>query len=203
MTQAILLSGGMDSVALAAWKRPAHAITIDYGQIPAPGEIRAARKVSEVLGIQHHIIIIDCSSLGSGDMAGLPAIPAAPVSEWWPFRNQLLVTFGAMKAIALGANELLCGSVKTDAEHVDGTSPFYAEIDKLISMQEGAIRVCVPAIEFTTTQLIRASGVDLSLLAWCHSCHVNEYACGKCRGCRKRLGVLSELGYQDALIENS
>ncbi len=31
---AILLSGGMDSIALAYWKRPELAITINYGQKP-------------------------------------------------------------------------------------------------------------------------------------------------------------------------
>ena len=30
--RALLLSGGMDSIALAFWKRPEIAITIDYGQ---------------------------------------------------------------------------------------------------------------------------------------------------------------------------
>src|SRR6185295_7954095 len=112
MNEAILLSGGMDSVALVVWKRPSISITIDYGQLSAAGEIRAARKVSEILGIKHHVVTADCRALGSGDLAGNAALPEAPVSEWWPFRNQLLVTLGAMKAIALKATTLICGSVK-------------------------------------------------------------------------------------------
>ena len=35
MKTALLLSGGMHSVAIAWWRRPNIAITIDYGQLPA------------------------------------------------------------------------------------------------------------------------------------------------------------------------
>ena len=44
MTAALLLSGGMDSVAIAYWKRPRYGITINYGQEPAEGEIRACKR---------------------------------------------------------------------------------------------------------------------------------------------------------------
>ena len=101
MSTALLLSGGMDSIAIAYWHRPDIAMTIDYGHRPARGEIRASQAVAEVLGIEHHIITADLSALGSGDMASSAALNMAPVSEWWPFRNQMLVTLAAMKCIAL------------------------------------------------------------------------------------------------------
>lgn len=44
---AILLSGGMDSIALAYWKRPEIAITIDYGQKPAAAEVVASKRGRE------------------------------------------------------------------------------------------------------------------------------------------------------------
>ena len=93
--RALLLSGGMDSIALAFWKRPEIAITIDYGQRAAEAEVTAARQVARELGIQHEVIAIDCTAIGSGDMAGSIALEIAPVPEWWPFRNQLLVTLYA------------------------------------------------------------------------------------------------------------
>ena len=40
MNTALLLSGGMDSIALAYWKRPDIALTIDYGQAAADAEER-------------------------------------------------------------------------------------------------------------------------------------------------------------------
>jgi 7-cyano-7-deazaguanine synthase len=182
LTSGILLSGGMDSTALAYWKRPRVAFTIDYGQVSAEGEIRAARKISEELGLDHEVIRVDCRRLGSGDLAGGRPNPIAPVPEWWPFRNQLLVTLAAMRAISLGVTELLCGSVKSDGSHADGRPHFYRQISELVSMQEGGISVAAPAILMTSVDLIRASGIDRDVLYWTHSCHKAAFACGKCRG---------------------
>ena len=84
--KAILLSGGMDSIALAYWMNPEVAITLDYGQRAAEAEITAASQVANILGMEHHVLRIDCSSLGSGDLVGTTPIGNAPVSEWWPYR---------------------------------------------------------------------------------------------------------------------
>lgn len=81
--KAILLSGGMDSIALVYWLRPEVAITLDYGQKSAEAEIAAATQVAKYLDIEHYILHIDCSSLGSGDLVGTKPIGDAPVSEWW------------------------------------------------------------------------------------------------------------------------
>lgn len=191
---AILLSGGMDSISLAYWKRPEMAITIDYGQKPAKAEITAAKEVAKSLGMEHIILSVDCSSLGTGIMSDTPQLSIAPSPEWWPFRNQLLITLAAMKAIRLGVDVLLIGSVKTDGIHSDGTSSFYNKIDSLMHLQEGEIKVMAPAIELTTEELINLSGVPLNLLLWAHSCHVSNNPCGTCRGCIKYREVRSHLG---------
>jgi 7-cyano-7-deazaguanine synthase len=196
MKSAILMSGGMDSAALAVWKRPAIAITVSYGQICAQGELDAAKEICRVLGLPHHLVNVDCRHLGSGDLAGAAPDVRAPSSEWWPFRNQLLVTLAAMKAIALGVNEIMLGTVKTDGTHRDGTPEFYAHVDALLRSQEGELRVTAPAIQMTTAELVRTSGIDPSVLAWCHSCHASNVACGKCRGCLKHRTVLAELGHE-------
>ncbi|MFY9512883.1 MAG: 7-cyano-7-deazaguanine synthase, partial [Rubrivivax sp.] len=57
---ALLLSGGMDSLCIAWWKRPDVAITIDYGQLPAQAEVAAAAAVCERLGVEHHVLRVDC-----------------------------------------------------------------------------------------------------------------------------------------------
>lgn len=194
MRTALLLSGGMDSVAIAWWRRPDLAITIDYGQRPAAAELRAAGAVCEALGIEHAIIRADLSALGSGDMAGTPRLAEAPVPEWWPFRNQMLVTLAAMLGIARGARRLLIGCLATDASHTDGSRPFVERMDDLLAMQEGGLRLEAPAIGLTAVELIRVSEVPADLLAWAHSCHVSEHACGACRGCQKHYETLEALG---------
>jgi len=196
MSLGLLLSGGMDSVALAYWKKPQFAFTVDYGQLPALGEVRAAKQVCSSLGIEHILVSIDCSSLGSGDLIGAAADSHAPATDWWPYRNQLLITLVATKAISLGVKELLIGTVKTDAIHSDGSLLFLQTIDKLMSIQEGWIRVNAPAINLTCAELVQQSGIPLDLLSWAHSCHTSEFACGRCRGCNKHRETMSQLGYE-------
>lgn len=187
------MSGGIDSVALAHWKRPRLAITVDYGQRAASAEVATSRHLCSLLCISHLVVEADCSALGSGDMSGAAALPGAPVSEWWPYRNQLLVTLAGMRAISMGATELMLGSVASDSSHIDGTSPFYAALDAVMSMQEGGLRVSAPALSMTTAELVIASGIGRDMLAWAHSCHTSEIACGDCRGCFKHQKVMEEL----------
>lgn len=195
MKTALLLSGGMDSLAIAWWKRPDLAITIDYGQKAAGAEKVAAGEVCKVLGIAHEIVTVDCSSLGSGDMAHAAPDAHATTSDWWPYRNQMLVTLASMRAISRGVQCLLIGTVKSDGEsHLDGTPTFVEKMADLMRYQEGHLEISAPAIGLTTAELIKEAGVPPSLLAWAHSCHKADIACGDCRGCYKYLATYRELG---------
>ena len=195
MKTALLLSGGMDSTAIAWWKRPDLAITIDYGQKAAEAEKHASAQVTQALGIRHEVLTVDCSSLGSGDMAHAAPDEHATTSDWWPYRNQLLLTLASMRVIARGVKLLFIGTLKSDgASHLDGTPGFVALMDGLMAYQEGGLRITAPAIDMTAVELIRASGVPPSLLAWSHSCHKANIACGSCRGCNKYLETYAALG---------
>lgn len=192
--KAMLLSGGMDSVALAYWKRPDIAMTIDYGQRPARAEVAAAALVAAELGVMHEIVTVDCSALGSGLLAGTEALAGSPSPEWWPFRNQLLVTFALMRLAGTDTDELMLGTVASDHVHADGTKLFYEAINGLVSTQEFRPLISSPAIELTTADLVERSQVPSELLLWSHSCQVDDWACGLCRGCQKRLSVLQDVG---------
>ncbi|WP_081486751.1 7-cyano-7-deazaguanine synthase [Nitrospirillum viridazoti] len=189
MKTGLLLSGGMDSVAIAWWKRPDVAFTIDYGQRAAEAEIDAARAVCDDLSIKHEIIRVDCSSLGSGDMVGASPSAVAPVSEWWPFRNQLLLTLAGMAAIRAEVSEIMIGALRTDGVHADGRSEFLEKISHLMSGQEGGISVSAPAIDLDAVELIKISGIPVGILSWAHSCHIANAACGSCHGCLKHYGT--------------
>jgi 7-cyano-7-deazaguanine synthase len=191
---ALLLSGGMDSIALAWWCRPDLAITIDYGQRPATAEITAAAQVCREIDIPHVVLHIDASSLGSGDLAGNDALPYAPASDWWPFRNQLLITLAGACALKHGCSRLIIGTVSTDATHLDGTARFVEHINALMAYQEGALTVEAPALHLNTADLVRESGVPARLMAWAHSCHKANSPCSDCRGCYKHYEVLQALG---------
>jgi len=195
VTAALLLSGGMDSLSIAWWQRPAFAITIDYGQLPAAAEIEAASAICQELKIEHSIVRVDCRSLGSGDMAGEEASMHAPASDWWPYRNQLLITLAGMRALAKGADKLLLGTVASDASHRDGSLEFVQSMNQLMGMQEGALNVEAPAIHLSTSELVRTAQVPMSLLAWAHSCHRSDVPCGACRGCYKYFDTFRELDH--------
>lgn len=196
MSSVLLFSGGMDSVAMAAWKRPDLLLTIDYGQRPAVGEVRAAKVVAECLELSHEVLKIDCTALGSGDLAGIAALTIAPASDWWPYRNQLLITIAASRALSLSATELMIATVRSDGVHADGRREFIDLIDRVLAIQEGGLRLISPAIDISTAELVRKSGIDSTTLAWAHSCHVAAWSCGQCRGCNKRFEVWQELGYE-------
>lgn len=191
--QLLLLSGGLESSALAAWLRPPLVLTIDYGQLPARGEAWAARQVCRELGLEHHTVRADCSAVGSGLLAGSASDKQAPVPEWWPYRNQLLATLAGAWGISRGATEILVGSIAGDGRHADGRLDFYELLSRLMVLQEGGLRVRAPAIEMSSAELIARSGLNDSVLGWTHSCHVSDLACGSCPGCTKRLHVLTEL----------
>lgn len=195
MSLGLLLSGGMDSISIAYWKKPDVALTLDYGQRSASTEVRTAAKICKELSISHEVIKVDCSKLGSGDLAGTPQDLNAPSSEWWPYRNQMLITLAAMRGIALGVEELMIGSVKSDDSHVDGRPEFIEAMDRVMGMQEGGMRIVAPAIGMTTPELVKVSGITPDILCWAHSCHTGNHACGVCRGCNKHRETMIAIGY--------
>lgn len=186
MRDLLLLSGGLDSSALCYWLKPRLAVTIDYGQSAANAEIHASARIAETTGVKHLVIRIDGSTLGMGTMSGSPPMMGlAPTPEWWPFRNQLLLTIAGAIAIKNECDRVIIGLVASDHCHSDGTESFVAAMDALMSAQEGSVRVVAPALKLETPALIRRSGIPRPILAWTHSCHISDFACGDCRGCRK------------------
>lgn len=195
---ALLLSGGMDSFALAFMKRPDLTLTINYGQKPASAELQASKLLSQRLGLTHLSLSINLSSLGSGDLCDNAPISHAPASDWWPFRNQALITLAAMRLISLNINEIQIATVKNDSFHADGSVAFIEAMNTVLKLQEGNIQLSAPAMSMTTAELVKKSGIPYSLLAWSHSCHKANIACGQCRGCVKHREVVLELGYGNA-----
>jgi 7-cyano-7-deazaguanine synthase len=195
----LLLSGGLDSTALAAIERPALCLAIDYGQRPAEAEIRAASAIAGVLGLEFLSLRLDLGALGGGLLKDDDPLPQAPSPEWWPFRNQFLVTAAASIALSRGLDTVVVGSVAGDGDrHVDGTARFYDQLDALLRMQEGSLHVNAPAIHETSAILLARSGLGDDIVGWTISCHRSVFPCGECPGCWKRAAVLAEVGLLQA-----
>lgn len=196
MKSILLLSGGLDSTSLSALLRPDHCLIIDYGQLAAQAEVRAAQQVSIELGLSSTVVRVPAQQIGAGLMSGEQndrprEWGTAP--EWWPFRNQLLVTLAAAWGVTRGYGKILLGTVASDGmRHADGTNEFRTALDELLLLQEGNMRLEAPAANMTSVELIRASGVTEKVLAWTHSCHRANLPCNQCPGCFKRAQVLEE-----------
>jgi Predicted PP-loop superfamily ATPase len=195
MSEVLLLSGGIDSTCLAAWLRPSCCLTVDYGQRAAQAEYRASAQVCKTLGLKHVMLPVPIGCLGGGVMAGTAPIPASSHAEFWPFRNQFLITLAAMFALRNGHSKVIIGTVSTDRRHADGHPTFVQGIAELVRAQEGAIEVEAPALEFSTVDLVKLSGVTPNVLGWSHSCHAGVVACGRCPGCRKHSEVMGAIGW--------
>lgn len=182
----LLFSGGLDSSALAFWKRPDACLTIDYGQRPARGEIAAAKAICNELGLRHEVLTVDLKALGSGSLAGAAPSELGQAEEFWPYRNQMLITVAGMRFLSEGLKEIMIGAVRTDV-HADGKAPFLRGINRVMSLQEGGVAVTAPGRRLHPRRLLQASGFPHSLIGLTFSCHVMEYPCGRCRGCEKHL----------------
>ena len=196
MKRAVLLSGGVDSICLTYGIKPEIAYTIDYGQTVAEREIYVSKYICNELEIKHVVITFDCKKLGSGSLANSLSSDISPSKEWWPFRNQLLVTLASMQAVKDSVNEIYLASVKSDNFHKDGTNEFYKLINDLLVYQEGEIKVTCPTLEYYSHELVSKYNVPITLISMAHSCHISNLACGKCSGCIKQLKVRYELGIE-------
>ena len=181
---ALLLSGGIESTAIAYWRRPEIAVTVDYGQLSAAGEIRAASAIASELKIEHLVITSDAYLSG-------PPPPRARGAHWWPYRNQLLVTLAAIALQSREASELWIGLVAEDV-YKDCTAEFMRAMTDLVLLQEQRLLVSAPGISLTTLELLLTSGIPSDLLGVCISCHFGEVPCGICAGCKKSRTVLAD-----------
>lgn len=181
----LLLSGGTDSTCLAYYLRPELCITFDYGQVTASREIRVSKSICKTLKLTHRSYRVNLKRFGAGIMTGTRHGLAGHAPEWWPYRNQILITMGAMIGFNCGAQELLIGCVRTDRQHKDGNPKFIRAMDKVLREQEGSMRLNAPAISLSTQKLIDVTQTPIEVLALSFSCHVSNYPCGQCRGCKK------------------
>ena len=190
--KALLFSGGVDSTCIAWSERPERLVFVDYGQIPAKGELRACSAIARELELPLRVLTIDLRAIGTGTMAGNGvAITGAP-AEFWPFRNQMLITLAAMAFADDSIDELLVGTVATDRQHPDGRPEFLAAAATLLCVQ-APLTLRAPASGLTTDQLMIQSGAPADLLHWTFSCHTGEWACGRCNGCQKRAEAMATL----------
>ena len=172
----LLLSGGIDSSAIAFWKRPDTCLTIDYGQPSFLGELRAARAIAATVQAAHHVASVPLYK----DPIG--------TDGYWPVRNQLLISVAAAMFGREANLKILLGVLGTDV-HSDCAKPFIATTNELFAVQGALIRVSAPAIDLNERELLSRSNFPLEKLGVTFSCHRSDLPCGDCPGCLKQSRV--------------
>jgi 7-cyano-7-deazaguanine synthase len=178
----LLLSGGVASAAVAAWRRPDRCLFVDYGQAPATSARSASLAIASYLGLRWAELAFDATALAR---SGRPW-------EGLPYRNQLLITLAAAWAQPRDERLVLVGSVREEDDfRPDASHLFFRRIDQLVRVQPGGLRVGVPALGMSFAELVGVSGIGPELLDLTYACEVADVPCGRCRGCRTRAALLA------------
>jgi 7-cyano-7-deazaguanine synthase len=213
----VLLSGGVDSATtLAIAKEEGYAIyalSFHYGQRHA-GEVEAARRVAQHLGVRRHeVVTMDLRVFGGSALTDDIAVPKGRPPEemasgipvtYVPARNTVFLAFALAYAEVVGAKDIFVGVNALDYSGYPDCRPEYiAAFERMANLAtkaavEGAerLRVHAPLIHCTKAEIIRrghALGVDFALTRSCYDPTPDGLACGECDAC-----VLRKKGFREA-----
>ncbi|HEX4129527.1 MAG TPA: 7-cyano-7-deazaguanine synthase QueC [Pirellulales bacterium] len=217
----VLLSGGLDSATTAVIARrdgfELHALSIDYGQRHR-GELDAARRVAQSLGIDDHRVIgIDVAVFGGSALTADMPVPKhrdeaqmtadIPVT-YVPARNTVFLSLALGMAETLGAADLFVGVNAIDYSGYPDCRPEYLRaFEALANLAtkagvEGTLRfkIHAPLVHMTKAEIIRtgaALGVDFALTHSCYDPDADGRACGWCDACQLRRRGFAEAGLAD------
>ena len=215
----ILLSGGLDSVTLAAIAKQdyqLYGLTFKYGQ-KHDIEISFAQKNAEIFHFkQHHIIelnnhIFSSSSLVNkninvpkSDNKSFNQDQSVP-STYVPARNIIFLSYAVSYAENIGAENIFIGvNILDYSGYPDCRKEFIKSFEKAINLGiVKNIQIQTPLINLSKSEIIAIGNklkVDYSLA---HSCYdpISQdnqiFACGSCDSCILRLKGFNENGLQD------
>lgn len=214
----VLLSGGLDSMTVAALAREAgyrlFALTIAYGQRHAV-ELDAARRIAAHLGATRHVVLpVDLSAFGGSALTSDIAVPKAGVGSdipvtYVPARNTVFLSLALAWAEAAGARDLWIGVNALDySGYPDCRPEFIAAFERLAALATkagdggGAFRVHTPLQYMTKADIAReADRLHLDAgMSW--SCYdpAGGLHCGLCDACRLRAKGFAEAGLPDPTV---
>ncbi|MBU3076742.1 7-cyano-7-deazaguanine synthase QueC [Sphingomonas quercus] len=213
----VLLSGGLDSMTVAALAREAGyrllALTINYNQRHAV-ELDAARRIAAHLGAERHVVLpIDLSQFGGSALTATDiAVPKAGVAEsgipvtYVPARNTVFLSLSLAWAEAAGASDLFIGVNALDySGYPDCRPEFISAYEAMANLATRAgvegerFRIHAPLQHMTKADIAREAtrlGLDAAMSWSCYDPHDHRH-CGLCDACRLRQKGFEEAGLPD------
>ncbi len=212
----VLLSGGMDSLVLAAFATRESDIAllhVNYGQPTQAKELACFHAIADRLKVRERMVadIGYLKTIGGSALTdpGI-AIPEADLRRggvpvtYVPFRNAHFVCIAVSWAEVIGARNVYIGAVMADSSGYPDCRPeFYEAMNEAIrrGTKEGSgITVLAPFVRLKKKDLVlmgKSLGVPFER-SW--SCYrEGEKACGRCDSCALRLRAFAEAGVPDPL----
>ena len=211
-----LVSGGLDSMVLAALAREAGhrllALSIDYNQRHQV-ELAAARRIATALGAERHIVLpLDLSAFGGSALTADIAVPKGGVGEgipvtYVPARNTIFLSLALGWAEASGARDIYIGVNALDySGYPDCRPEFIQGFEKLaeLATKAGAegepFRIRAPLQHMTKADIAREAarlGLDAGMSWSCYDPAPGGLHCGLCDSCRLRSKGFAEAGLAD------
>ena len=215
----VLLSGGLDSATTLAISRrdgfAPHALSFDYGQRHRV-ELRAARRLAALFGVEHSVMSFDLRQFGSSALTGDIDVPKdRPEAEmsngipvtYVPACNTIFLSFALGLAEIIGSSDIFVGVNALDYSGYPDCRPAFIEsFQKLANVAtksavEGRpVTIHAPLIRMTKAQIIALGstlGVDYALTSSCYDPSSDGSACGRCDSCRLRRKGFAEAGILD------
>jgi 7-cyano-7-deazaguanine synthase len=221
----VLLSGGLDSMVVAALAREAgyavHALTIDYNQRHRV-ELESAARIAAHLGAAEHIVLpLDLTRFGGSALTSDIAVPKHGVDEsgipvtYVPARNIIFLSLCLGLAEARGAHDLFIGVNALDySGYPDCRPEFIAAFETMANLAtkagvEGAqsgvkgFIIHTPLQHMTKAEIAREAhrlGLDAGMSWSCYDPTPDNKACGQCDACRLRAKGFADAGLADPTI---
>jgi len=221
MRAVVLLSGGLDSYTAAAIAKAGgfklYALTVRYGQRHV-GEVRAARAIARVLGVERHLELpVDLRTIGGSALTSEIAVPrdrdlgSADIPPTYvPARNTIFLALALGWAEVLDAHDFVIGVNALDYSGYHDCRPeFIHAFESLAALAtragvEGArFRIHTPLIMLGKAEIIRRGldlGLDYGLTLSCYDPDPDGRPCGRCDSCALRAKGFREAGVADPLL---
>jgi 7-cyano-7-deazaguanine synthase len=212
----VLLSGGLDSMVVAALTREAgytlNALTIDYNQRHRR-EIEAAAVIAGALGARRHVVLpLDLRQFGGSALTADIAVPKDGVGPeipvtYVPARNLVFLSLTLAWAEAIGARDIFIGVNALDYSGYPDCRPEFiagfAELARLATKagSEGGEFAIHAPLQYLGKAGIALEAQRLGLdpaMSWsCYDPQPGGLACGLCDSCRLRRSGFEQAGIED------
>lgn len=215
----VLLSGGLDSMVVAAIAREAgyrlNALTIDYNQRHRR-EIDAARTIAVRLGAARHLILpLDLRQFGGSALTDDIDVPKGGVEAgipvtYVPARNLVFLSLTLSWAEAIGAKDIFIGVNALDySGYPDCRPEFISAFENLATLATKAgaegqpFSIHAPLQFLGKDDIAREAnrlGLDPAMSWSCYDPQENGKACGMCDSCRLRREGFAKAGLVDTTV---